>query len=66
MSMRTRKTTKTRANGVLLPANTLNPVAIGRTTSVWQTRVTDAEGQRIAIVTQTQMALPGRSGPQQD
>ena len=36
------------------------PLHIGRTTSVWQTTVTDAEGQRIAIVTQTQMALPAK------
>ena len=42
------------------------PLHIGRTTSVWQTSVTDAEGQRIAVVTQTQMALPGRGVPQQD
>jgi uncharacterized protein (TIGR00369 family) len=38
------------------------PLHIGRTTSVWQTAVTDADGQRIAIVTQTQMALPARAG----
>jgi uncharacterized protein (TIGR00369 family) len=38
------------------------PLHIGRTTSVWQTSVTDADGQRIAIVTQTQMALPARAG----
>jgi len=37
------------------------PLHIGRTTSVWQTAVTDAEGQRIAIVTQTQMALPAKA-----
>ena len=34
---------------------------IGRTTSVWQTTVQNSEGRTIAIVTQTQMALPGRS-----
>jgi uncharacterized protein (TIGR00369 family) len=34
------------------------PLHIGRTTSVWQTTVKDAEGRTIAMVTQTQMALP--------
>jgi 1,4-dihydroxy-2-naphthoyl-CoA hydrolase len=35
------------------------PLHIGRTTSVWQTTVIDAEGRTLAMVTQTQMALPG-------
>jgi 1,4-dihydroxy-2-naphthoyl-CoA hydrolase len=35
------------------------PLHVGRTTSVWQTTVTNAEGRTIAIVTQTQMSLPG-------
>ena len=34
------------------------PLHIGRTTSVWQTSITDADGRMVAIVTQTQMALP--------
>ena len=34
------------------------PLHIGRTTSVWQTTVKDSEGRTIAMVTQTQMALP--------
>ena len=34
------------------------PLHIGRTTSVWQTSLTDANGRLVAIVTQTQMALP--------
>jgi uncharacterized protein (TIGR00369 family) len=37
------------------------PLHVGRTTSVWQTTITDVEGRRVAIVTQTQMALPGRT-----
>jgi uncharacterized protein (TIGR00369 family) len=37
------------------------PLHIGRTTSVWQTTLSDTEGIRIAIVTQTQMALPARA-----
>jgi 1,4-dihydroxy-2-naphthoyl-CoA hydrolase len=36
------------------------PLHIGRTTSVWQTTVQNSEGRTIAIVTQTQMALPAR------
>ncbi len=35
------------------------PLHIGRTTSVWQTTVTNSgDGSRVAIVTQTQMSLP--------
>jgi uncharacterized protein (TIGR00369 family) len=35
------------------------PLHIGRTTSVWQTTVTNSgDGSRVAIVTQTQMCLP--------
>ncbi len=37
------------------------PLHIGRTTSVWQTTVQNSDGRTIAIVTQTQMALPGRA-----
>jgi 1,4-dihydroxy-2-naphthoyl-CoA hydrolase len=35
------------------------PVHRGRTTMVWQTRVTDEAGKLLALVTQTQMVLPG-------
>jgi len=38
------------------------PLHVGRTTSVWQTTVTNADGRTIAIVTQTQMSLPGQAG----
>ncbi|MEQ1774237.1 MAG: PaaI family thioesterase [Burkholderiales bacterium] len=35
------------------------PLHIGRTTSVWQTTLTNSgDGSRVAIVTQTQMCLP--------
>lgn len=37
------------------------PLHIGRTTSVWQTTLKDDEGRTIAMVTQTQMALPARA-----
>jgi len=37
------------------------PLHIGRTTSVWQTTVTNSgDGKTVAIVTQTQMSLPAR------
>ena len=39
-------------NGVCVPLH------IGRTTSVWQTSITDADGRMVAMVVQTQMALP--------
>lgn len=38
------------------------PLHVGRTTSVWQTTVTAADGRRLAIVTQTQMSLPSEAG----
>jgi 1,4-dihydroxy-2-naphthoyl-CoA hydrolase len=34
------------------------PLHIGRTTSVWQTTVKNPDGRTVAIVTQTQIALP--------
>ncbi len=33
------------------------PVHVGKRTSVWQTRITRADGKLVAIVTQTQMIL---------
>ncbi len=35
------------------------PVHRGRTTMVWQTRITLEGGKLVALVTQTQMVLPG-------
>lgn len=35
------------------------PLHIGRRSSVWQTRVTNAEGKLLALVTQTQMTIEG-------
>ena len=34
------------------------PLHIGRTASVWQTTLSNADGRLVAIVTQTQIALP--------
>lgn len=36
------------------------PLHIGRTTMVWQTTISDSDGKRLAIVTQTQMVLQSR------
>ena len=33
------------------------PLHVGRRTSVWQTRITSAEGKPVAVVVQTQMVL---------
>ena len=33
------------------------PLHVGRRSSVWQTRITNAEGKLLALVTQTQMVL---------
>ena len=37
------------------------PLHIGRTTSVWQTTVRNPDRRVVAIVTQTQIAIPGRT-----
>lgn len=43
------------------------PLHIGRSTSVWQTTITNSgDGKRVAVVTQTQMCLPIRRTPPQD
>ncbi len=36
---------------------TATPVHLGRSTQVWQTKLTTAEGKLVALVTQTQMVL---------
>lgn len=38
------------------------PLHRGRTTMVWQTRITRGDGRLCALVTQTQMVLKGRDG----
>lgn len=45
------------ATGPVLTALSV-PLHIGRTTSVWQTTIRNKGGRIVAIVTQTQMALP--------
>jgi 1,4-dihydroxy-2-naphthoyl-CoA hydrolase len=35
------------------------PLHVGRRSSVWQTRIMNAEGKLLALVTQTQMTLEG-------
>jgi 1,4-dihydroxy-2-naphthoyl-CoA hydrolase len=36
------------------------PLHRGRTTMVWQTRITRADGKLAAVVTQTQLVMPGK------
>ncbi len=36
------------------------PLHVGRTTSVWQTTISDADGRMVAMVIQTQVALPAK------
>ena len=43
--------------GPVLRADSV-PLHIGRTTMVWETTVTDDNGKRLAIVTQTQIVIP--------
>ena len=38
------------------------PLHRGRTTMVWQTKITRADGRLAAIVTQTQLVLPAKKG----
>jgi 1,4-dihydroxy-2-naphthoyl-CoA hydrolase len=37
------------------------PLHIGRTTMVWQTTITNPDGRKVAIVTQTQIVIPARA-----
>jgi 1,4-dihydroxy-2-naphthoyl-CoA hydrolase len=37
------------------------PLHIGRTTSVWQTTIKNADGRMVAVVTQTQISMPASS-----
>lgn len=41
------------------------PLHIGRTTSVWQTTITNTEGSVVSISTQTQIVVPAKT-PEQD
>lgn len=36
------------------------PVHVGRTTQVWQTVVTNEAGKRLAVISQTQIVMPGK------
>ena len=40
------------------------PLHVGRTTSVWQTTIKNADGGMVAIVTQTQISVPAKSAPE--
>jgi uncharacterized protein (TIGR00369 family) len=51
------------AQGPLLSAVCV-PLHRGRTTSVWQTTIRNPDGRVVAIVTQTQIALPRQSEPE--
>jgi uncharacterized protein (TIGR00369 family) len=37
------------------------PLHIGRSTNVWQTTITNPDGRKVAIVTQTQIVIPVRA-----
>ena len=37
------------------------PLHIGRTTMVWQTTISNPDGRKIAIVTQTQIVIPAKT-----
>lgn len=39
------------------------PVHRGKTTQVWQTRITNAQGKLVALVTQTQIVMPPKNAP---
>lgn len=46
--------------GPLLKAVSV-PLHIGRTTMVWQTTITNPDGRKVAIVTQTQIVIPAKA-----
>jgi len=37
------------------------PLHLGRTTMVWQTTIRNADGRKVALVTQTQMVIPAEA-----
>jgi 1,4-dihydroxy-2-naphthoyl-CoA hydrolase len=39
------------------------PVHIGRTTQVWQTVVTNEANKKLAVISQTQIVMPGNGSP---
>jgi len=41
------------------------PLHVGRTTSVWQTTISNADGTMVAMVTQTQISVPAK-GPHKE
>ena len=41
------------------------PVHVGRSTQVWQTVVTNEDGKKLAVISQTQIVMPGK-GPHVD
>ena len=42
------------------------PLHIGRTTSVWQTTITNPDGAMVAMVTQTQISVPAKAQEQKE
>lgn len=54
------KTNFLRGTGPGVLRGETTPVHIGRTTQVWQTVVSDGDGRKLAVVTQTQICLPKR------
>jgi 1,4-dihydroxy-2-naphthoyl-CoA hydrolase len=38
------------------------PIHKGRTTMIWQTRITRPDGRLVALVTQTQLVIPAKAG----
>ena len=50
----------TAGEGEKLKAHTV-PLHIGRTTMVWQTTVSNMDGAKVAIVTQTQIVIPKKT-----
>lgn len=46
--------------GPLLKA-VATPLHLGRTTMVWQTTIKNADGRKVALVTQTQMVIPAKT-----
>jgi 1,4-dihydroxy-2-naphthoyl-CoA hydrolase len=42
------------------------PLHVGRTTSVWQTTITNPDGAMVAMVTQTQISVPAKAQEQKE
>lgn len=57
------KTNFLRGAGVGKIIGEATPIHVGRSTQVWQTVLTNEAGKKLAVISQTQMVMPGKGSP---